>query len=210
MGQWAPRRPMASEGKTPFTAGGPEPLAVGFDCLRSGESSLVVSDRAVGPGQQRPSPRWGATGASCSARSVCAKACARDVRGVYSSLGEHIAAAARQQRSVMGRLSRTKAAVGREHGSATARPPGRAARQEQGCAIGRRLRDPPPCEQSAPICARAHAPQRVAAPRAHPPPWASSPGRLRALRTSAGCPCGDTGTRHNLPAPSTVLSLVRI
>ena len=125
MGQWAPRRPMASEGKTPFAAGEPEPLAVGFDRLRSGESSLVVSDRAVGPGQQRPSPRWGATGASCSARSVCAKACARDVRGVYSSLGEHIAAAARQQRSVMGRLSRTKAAVGREHGSATARPPGR-------------------------------------------------------------------------------------
>ena len=32
---------------------------------------------------------------------------------------------------------------------------------------------------------------------AHPPPWASSPGRLRALRTSAGCPCGDTGTRDN-------------
>ncbi len=50
MGQWAPRRPMASEGKTPFRAGEPEPLAVGFDCLRSGESSLVVSDRAVGPG----------------------------------------------------------------------------------------------------------------------------------------------------------------
>ncbi len=37
---------------------------------------------------------------------------------------------------------------------------------------------------------------------AHPPPWASSPGRLRALRTSAGCPCGDTGTRNNcLPGP---------
>ena len=45
---------------------------------------------------------------------------------------------------------------------------------------------------------------------AHPPPWASSPGRMRALRTSAGCPCGDTGTRDNLPAPSTVLSLVPI
>jgi len=27
----------------------------------------------------------------------------------------------------------------------------------------------------APISARAHAPQRAAAPRAHPPPWASSP-----------------------------------
>ena len=25
---------------------------------------------------------------------------------------------------------------------------------------------------------------------AHPPPWASSPGRLRAAPTSAGCPCG--------------------
>jgi hypothetical protein len=46
---------------------------------------------------------------------------------------------------------------------------------------------------------------------AHPPPWASSPGRLRTLRTSAGCPCGDTGTRDNcLPAPDTVESLVPI
>jgi hypothetical protein len=54
MGQWAPLRPMASEGKTPFAAEKPEPLAVGFDCLRSGESSLAVSDRAVGPGQE-----WG-------------------------------------------------------------------------------------------------------------------------------------------------------
>ena len=63
-----------------------------------------------------------------------------------------------------------------------------------GCALrglrtganGRRLRDPPPREQSAPICARAHAPQRAAAPRAHPPPWAGSPGRFRASPASPG------------------------
>ncbi len=57
MGRWVPRCPMASERKTPFAPGEPEPLAVGFDRLRSEESSLAVSDRAVGPGQQRPSPR---------------------------------------------------------------------------------------------------------------------------------------------------------
>ena len=57
MGRWAPRRPMASEGKTPLAPEEPKPLAVGFDRLRSEESSLAVSDRAVGPGQQRPSPR---------------------------------------------------------------------------------------------------------------------------------------------------------
>ena len=39
---------------------------------------------------------------------------------------------------------------------------------------------------AAPISARAHAPQRAAAPRAHPPPWASSPGRFRASPASPG------------------------
>ena len=53
-------------------------------------------------------------------------------------------------------------------------------------ANGRRLRDPPPREQSASICARAHAPQHVTAPRAHPPPWAGSPGRFRASPASPG------------------------
>ena len=36
---------------------------------------------------------------------------------------------------------------------------------------------------------------------AHPPPWASSPGRLRASPMSAGCPCGDTGTAACPPQP---------
>ncbi len=48
-GQWAPRRPMASEGNTPFAPEEPESLAVGLHRLRSEESSLAVSDRAVGP-----------------------------------------------------------------------------------------------------------------------------------------------------------------
>jgi hypothetical protein len=51
---------------------------------------------------------------------------------------------------------------------------------------GRRLGDPPPVAQAAPICARAQAPQRAPAPRAHPPPWVSSPGRFRASPASPG------------------------
>jgi hypothetical protein len=38
----------------------------------------------------------------------------------------------------------------------------------------------------APICARAQAPQRAADPRAHPPPWVSSPDRCRAAPVSPG------------------------
>ena len=38
----------------------------------------------------------------------------------------------------------------------------------------------------APICARAHATQRAAAPRAHPPPWASSPGQFLSSPSSPG------------------------
>ena len=37
-----------------------------------------------------------------------------------------------------------------------------------------------------PISALAHATQRAAAPRAHPPPWAGSPGRFRASPASPG------------------------
>jgi hypothetical protein len=53
-------------------------------------------------------------------------------------------------------------------------------------ANGRHLPDPPHRWQVAPISARAHAPQRSTAPRAHPPPWASSPGRFRASPASSG------------------------
>jgi hypothetical protein len=53
-------------------------------------------------------------------------------------------------------------------------------------ANGRRVRDPPPRAHTAPIRARAPAPQRAAAPRAHPPPWAGSPGRFRASPASPG------------------------
>jgi hypothetical protein len=38
----------------------------------------------------------------------------------------------------------------------------------------------------APISDRAHATQRASAPRAHPPPWASSPDRCRAAPVSPG------------------------
>jgi hypothetical protein len=38
----------------------------------------------------------------------------------------------------------------------------------------------------APISARAHATQRAAAPRAHPPPWARSPDRSRVVPVSPG------------------------
>ncbi len=128
---------MVSEGKTPFAPRVPESRASGSHRLRRDEGLLAVSDRAVDPGQQRPSPRWGVAGASCNARSGCAEARVRDVLGVYSSLGEQAGAAAREQRSAMGRPSRTNsAAVGREHASATARPPGNAGWQEQGCTMG--------------------------------------------------------------------------
>ena len=53
-------------------------------------------------------------------------------------------------------------------------------------ANGRRVRAPPPRAHTAPIRARAHATQRAAAPRAHPPPWAGSPGRFRASPASPG------------------------
>jgi hypothetical protein len=45
---------------------------------------------------------------------------------------------------------------------------------------------PPPRADTAPISARAHATQRAAAPRAHPPPWATRPGRFRASPVSIG------------------------
>ena len=77
MGQWALRRPMVSEGKTPFAPRVPELRAGGFHRLRRDEGLLTVSDRAVDPGQQRPSPRWGVAGASCNARSGCARLHAR-------------------------------------------------------------------------------------------------------------------------------------
>jgi hypothetical protein len=57
-----------------------------------------------------------------------------------------------------------------------------------GCALltPRRHPDPPPRGMTEPICARAQAPHRAAAPRAHPPPWASSPGPFRASPASPG------------------------
>ena len=53
-------------------------------------------------------------------------------------------------------------------------------------ANGRHVPDPPPRGHMAPISAPAQAPQRAPAPRAHPPPWASSPGRFRASPASPG------------------------
>jgi hypothetical protein len=53
-------------------------------------------------------------------------------------------------------------------------------------ANGRHLPDPPPRRQLAPIYARAHATLRAADPRAHQPPWASSPDRCRAAPVSPG------------------------
>jgi hypothetical protein len=114
MGQWAPRRPMDSEGKTPFAPRMPKSQSVGFDRLRRTEreeGTLAVSDRAVGPGQQRPSPQWGVAGASCNARSWCAEAHVRSVLGVHISLGRQAAAAWRADRSATGRPPGTNSGI---------------------------------------------------------------------------------------------------
>jgi len=114
MGQWAPQRPMDSEGKTPFAPRMPKSQSVGFDLLRRTEreeGTLAVSDRAVGPGQQRPSPQWGVAGASCNTRSGCDEAHVRSVLGVHISLGRQAAAAWRADSSATGRPPGTNSGI---------------------------------------------------------------------------------------------------